>query len=114
MGDNTKYLETLKTLHRAASGEAGNTPNREEARVALEYAIRLAEADQKQGGGNGDQFEMSAADDFLARVLAGRPSAEQEWLNEGALTLSRMISDESTTPDVDSAGARWLADQIKD
>ena len=105
-----KHLETLKTLLSAASGEPGNAPNREDARVALEYAIRELEGGEKQQQ-EGDEFRMSA-EDHLARILQGRGTPGEEWLDAGALKLSRMMNDEASTPATDSDGARWLAEQV--
>ena len=81
-------------------------------RSALEYAVKLAEQDRQQEGDT-QEYTMSVADDFLLRMVQGRPSREQEWLDQGALQLSRMISDENPQPEVESDGARWLAEQVR-
>ena len=104
--DKQKKLDTLKRMRDAAVG-----PERAEMRSALEYAVKLAEQDRQQEGDT-QEYTMSVADDFLLRVVQGRPSREREWLDAGALKLSRMMNDETTTPEGNSSGAEWLAAQI--
>lgn len=103
------YKETLTAMLRAL--ENSNNNKFVEEREALSYATKVI-TQQLQ---NSQQATLSdSAGDWLSRLVQGRPSAENEYLDSAALSLADGVRGLSNAAigDADD-GATFLADMVK-